>query len=166
MPGGEILLESPPELPEVVSDSFQQMLMYLPMVAMAGGVAVAVVGGSGATPQQYVGGGAMALGMGGMMMGQFGRGKGDRKIRLNGARRDYMRYLGQVRRKVRRAAAQQREALEWSGPDPASLWSIAMSSRLWERRPADSDFGTVRIPTRPPPLPLQPLPHPTPPPHS
>jgi len=147
MPRGEILLESPPELPEVVSDSFQQMLMYLPMVAMAGGMAVAVVGGSGATTQQYVGGGAMALGMGGMMMGQFGRGKGDRKIRLNGARRDYMRYLGQVRRKVRRAAAQQREALEWSGPDPASLWSIAMSSRLWERRPADSDFGNVRIGT-------------------
>ncbi len=147
MPCGEILLEPPPELPEVVPDSFQQMLMYLPMVAMAGGMAVAMIGGSGAGTQQYIGGGAMALGMGGMMMGQFGRGKGDRKIRLNGARRDYMRYLGQVRGKVRRAATQQREALEWNGPDPASLWSMTMSSRLWERRPADSDFGNVRIGT-------------------
>jgi len=35
-----------------------------------------------------------------------------------------------VRRKVRRAAAQQREALEWNGPDPASLWSMIMSTRL------------------------------------
>src|SRR5260370_34177092 len=130
MPGGEILLESPPELPEVVSDSFQQMLMYLPMVAMAGGMAVAVVGGSGATTQQYVGAGAMALGMSGMMMGQFGRGKGDRKIRLNGARRDYMRYLGQVRRTVRRAGAQQPEALARSGTAPARASSTAMSSRL------------------------------------
>ncbi len=147
MPRGEILLESPPELPEMVADSFQQMLMYLPMVAMAGGMAVAMIGGNGASTQQYIGGGAMALGMGGMMMGQFGRGKGDRKVRLNGARRDYMRYLGQIRRKVRRAATQQREALEWSGPDPASLWSMTMSARLWERRPADSDFGHVRIGT-------------------
>jgi len=147
MPRGEILLQPPPELPEVAADSFQQMLMYLPMVAMAGGMAVAVIGGNGASTQQYIGGGAMALGMGGMMMGQFGRGKGDRKVRLNGARRDYMRYLGQVRRKVRRAAAQQREALEWSGPEPASLWSTTMSARLWERRPADSDFGHVRIGT-------------------
>src|SRR6266581_4207223 len=147
MPRGEILLESPPELPEVVSDGFQQMLMYLPMVAMAGGMAVAMVGGTGATTQQYIGGGAMALGMGGMMMSQLGRGKGDRKTRLNAARRDYLRYLGQIRRKVRRAAEQQREALEWNGPDPSALWSLAMSPRLWERRPPDTDFGVTRIGT-------------------
>jgi len=147
MPRGEILLESPPELPEVVSDGFQQMLMYLPMVAMAGGMAVAMVGGTGATTQQYIGGGAMALGMGGMMMSQLGRGKGDRKTRLNAARRDYLRYLGQIRRKVRRAAEQQREALEWNGPDPSALWSLAMSPRLWERRPSDTDFGVTRIGT-------------------
>ena len=146
MPRGEIILEPPPELPEVVSDGFQQMLMVLPMLAMGGGMAFAMVGPHSGM-QQYLGGGAMALGMGGMMFTQVGRGKGDRKIRLNGARRDYMRYLGQVRKKVRRAAAQQREALEWSGPEPSSLWSIAMSSRLWERRPSDADFGNVRIGT-------------------
>jgi len=38
MPRGEVLLESPPELPEVVSDGFQQMLMVLPMLAMGGGM--------------------------------------------------------------------------------------------------------------------------------
>ncbi|MGE5290579.1 MAG: type VII secretion protein EccCa [Micromonosporaceae bacterium] len=146
MPRGEILLEPPPELPEVVSDGFQQMLMVLPMLAMGGGMAFAMVGPHSGV-QQYLGGGAMALGMGGMMFTQVGRGKGDRKIRLNGARRDYMRYLGQVRKKVRHAAAQQREALEWSGPEPSSLWSMAMSSRLWERRPSDPDFGHVRIGT-------------------
>jgi S-DNA-T family DNA segregation ATPase FtsK/SpoIIIE len=124
------------------------MLMYLPMVAMAGGMAVMMVRpGGGAI--EYVGGGAMALGMGGMMLGQFGRGKGDRKIRLNAARRDYLRYLGQIRRKVRRAAAQQREALDWSGPDPSCLWSMITSVRLWERRPAEPDFGQVRIGTGP-----------------
>jgi len=158
VPRGEILLESPPELPEVVSDGFQQMLMYLPMVAMAGGMAVAMVGGPGATTQQFIGGGAMALGMGGMMISQVGRGKGDRKIRLNSARRDYLRYLGQVRRRVRKAATQQREALEWSGPDPSSLWSLVMSSRLWERRPSDSDFGVIRIGTGPQRLAIQLIP--------
>jgi S-DNA-T family DNA segregation ATPase FtsK/SpoIIIE len=146
MPRGEILLEPPPELPEVVSDGFQQMLMVLPMLAMGGGMAFAMLG-PGAHMAQFLGGGAMALGMGGMMFTQVGRGKGDRKNRLNNARRDYMRYLGQVRRKVRRAASQQREALEWSGPEPSSLWSMVMSARLWERRPSDSDFGHVRIGT-------------------
>jgi ESX secretion system protein EccC len=146
MPRGEVLLESPPELPEVVSDGFQQMLMVLPMLAMGGGMAFALVGPHSGM-QQYLGGGAMAVGMSGMMLTQVGRGKGDRKVRLNGARRDYMRYLGQVRSKVRRAAALQREALEWNGPDPASLWSMIMSSRLWERRPSDHDFGNVRIGT-------------------
>ncbi len=146
MPRGEVLLESPPELPEVVSDGFQQMLMVLPMLAMGGGMAFAMVGPHSGV-QQYLGGGAMAVGMSGMMLTQVGRGKGDRKTKLNGARRDYMRYLGQVRRKVRRAAAQQREALEWNGPDPASLWSMIMSTRLWERRTSDHDFGNVRIGT-------------------
>jgi S-DNA-T family DNA segregation ATPase FtsK/SpoIIIE len=147
LPTGEILLEPPPEIPEVSEGSFQQTLMYLPMLAMTVGM-VSLIAGPSSGAIQYVGGGAMALGMGGMMIGQVGRGKGERKIKLNGQRRDYLRYIGQVRGKARRIAAAQREALEWVSPDPRALSSILIDPelrRLWERRPSSADFGNVRI---------------------
>ena len=81
----------------------------------------------------------------------MGRGSGDRKIKLNGLRRDYLRYLGQVRRKVRQVAAAQREALEWVSP--ARRWhfrSLLIDPelrRVWERRPSGDDFAKVRIGT-------------------
>src|SRR5262249_60843005 len=71
-------------------------------------------------------------------------GAGKKKRTRTAGRRDYARYLSQARRRVRRAARQQREALLWRNPDPDALWSVAMSSRLWERRLTDEDFGTVR----------------------
>ena len=149
MPHGEIVLQPPPEIPEVASDGLQQMMTYLPMLAMTFGM-VAMMSGSGSGSLRWVGGGAMGLGMGGMALGQMARGKGDRKLRLNGQRRDYLRYLGQIRRQVRRAASAQRQALEWTSPLPAALWWVMAANqhaRVWERRPQDADFGTVRLGT-------------------
>jgi DNA segregation ATPase FtsK/SpoIIIE, S-DNA-T family len=149
MPHGEIVLAPPPETPEVAGDAFGQMLTYLPMLAMTFGM-VAMMSGTGSGALRWVGGAALGLGMGGMALGQLARGRGDRKIKLNGLRRDYLRYLGQVRRKVRRAAAAQREALEWSSPAPRELrWLVtgAELARVWERRPSDDDFGSVRLGT-------------------
>ena len=148
VPQGEIRLESPPELPEVTSDGLAQALMYLPMGAMAIGM-VAVIAGGGSSPVLYIGSGAMAVGMAGMMFGQMIRGRGDRKVKLNGQRRDYLRYLGQIRRKVRLAAGEQRRAMEYSGPAPRSLPSLvaAGSDRIWQRSPADAGFGCVRFAT-------------------
>jgi DNA segregation ATPase FtsK/SpoIIIE, S-DNA-T family len=149
LPRGEIQLQSPPELPEVTHDSFRQTMMYLPMLAMTVGM-VSMIAGPTASSLQYVGGGAMALGMGGMMIGQVGRGKGDRKAKLDGLRRDYLRYLSQVRRRVRRIADAQRDALEWGSPDPGALQSVLVDRelrRVWERSPARADFLNVRIGT-------------------
>jgi ESX secretion system protein EccC len=149
MPHGELMLEPPPEIPEVAGDALQQMLTYLPMLAMTFGM-VAMMSGTGSGALRWVGGGALGLGMGGMALGQLARGRGDRKVKLNGLRRDYLRYLGQVRRKVRRVAAAQREALAWSSPEPSELhWLVAGGelARVWERRPPDDDFGAVRLGT-------------------
>ncbi|MUN40779.1 type VII secretion protein EccCa [Actinomadura sp. NEAU-AAG5] len=149
IPEGEIMLEPPPEVPETINQGFMNALMYLPMAAGGGAMGLMFMGGAGGTgggnPLMWVAGGLFVLSMVGMGFGHAGQGAGERRQRLNGARRDYYRYLDHVRGRVRRAAAQQREALEWSGPDPRSLWSLAMSHRLWERRPADEDFGQVRI---------------------
>ncbi|MFE3447466.1 type VII secretion protein EccCa [Nonomuraea sp. NPDC059194] len=146
-PRGEVLLESPPEIPEVQGQGFMMILTYLPMVAGGAAMGLMFTAGGNSNPLMYVASGLFAFSMMGMTIGQLGRQSGERKQRLNGLRRDYFRYLSQVRRKARRAAKQQREALEWSGPAPVSLWWIAMSPRLWERRPRDPDFGTVRLGT-------------------
>ncbi|GAA4640701.1 type VII secretion protein EccC [Actinoallomurus vinaceus] len=131
----------------MTSGGFQAAMTYLPMAAMAGMSGLMVAAGGVTNPLSLVSSGGMALAMGGMMLGQMGRGAGERKFKLNGERRDYYRYLAQTRRKVRRAAKQQREALEWNSPAPDSLWSLVMSARLWERRPRDEDFANVRVGT-------------------
>ncbi|NBF00282.1 type VII secretion protein EccCa [Nonomuraea sp. KC401] len=147
-PRGEILLEPPPEIPEVQSQGMMAVLTWLPMVAGAAAMGLMfTAGGTRANPIMYVASGLFAFSMVGMTLGQIGRQAGERKNRLNGARRDYFRYLAQIRKKVRRAAIQQREALEWSGPAPDTLWWTAMGPRLWERRPRDDDFSTVRLGT-------------------
>ena len=69
---------------------------------------------------------AMAVGMAGMMVGQIARGRGDRKVKLNGLRRDYLRYLSQVRLKARRAAAAAAAGhgvFQPGSPERCRLWS-------------------------------------------
>ncbi|MFG1703414.1 type VII secretion protein EccCa [Nonomuraea sp. M3C6] len=146
-PRGEILLESPPEIPEVQSQGMMAVLTWLPMVAGAAAMGLMFTSGGNSNPIMYVASGLFAFSMVGMTVGQMGRQAGERRHRLNGARRDYFRYLAQIRKRVRKAAIQQREALEWSGPAPDTLWWAAMGPRLWERRPRDEDFSTVRLGT-------------------
>ncbi|MFF5264778.1 type VII secretion protein EccCa [Actinomadura viridis] len=149
LPEGEILLEPPPEIPETINQGFANVLMYLPMAASGGAMGLMFMGGAGGAgggnPIMWVASGLFVLSMVGMGVGHMGQGAGERKQQLNGARRDYYRYLDQIRARVRTAAAQQRAALEWAGPSPRTLWSLVMSHRLWERRPADEDFGQVRL---------------------
>jgi S-DNA-T family DNA segregation ATPase FtsK/SpoIIIE len=144
-PRGEIVLESPPELPETVSGGGGgQMLTYLPMLAGAGSTGL-LVSGSGGSPITYLASGMMGLSMVGMAFSGMGRSSGEKRKRLDGDRRDYQRYLEQVRRRVRKAAEQQRASRMWHHPDPDTLWCIAVGSRLWERRPGDEDFLACRV---------------------
>ncbi|SFF47418.1 DNA segregation ATPase FtsK/SpoIIIE, S-DNA-T family [Actinacidiphila alni] len=146
MPEGELELQAPPVLAEPVPSSGSGMLTYLPMALMSGSMVLMYVRpGSSSSPVTYVVVGVMALAMGTMALGQMMRGGGDRKAKLKGARRDYLRYLGGVRRKVRAAIVQQQRALAWRHPAPAALWHVARTSRLWERRMSDEDFGEVRL---------------------
>jgi S-DNA-T family DNA segregation ATPase FtsK/SpoIIIE len=144
-PRGEIVLESPPELPETVSGSgMGQMLTYLPMLAGAGATGL-LVAGTGGSPVTYLASGMMGLSMVGMAFSGMGRTSGEKRRRLDGDRRDYQRYLEQVRRRVRRAAEQQSSSTLWHHPDPDALWCVALGTRLWERRAGDEDFLAVRV---------------------
>ncbi|MFD2420780.1 type VII secretion protein EccCa [Amycolatopsis pigmentata] len=148
MPAGELSLQEPPALPESVGRDFMSALMMLPMML-----------GSGVFMLVYLGQTKPLLGLGmfglmavmavGMFLTQMARGGAERRQRMRGERRDYLRYLGQVRAQVRAAAVQQREALTWRHPDPSGLWSVAMTGRLWERRASHADFAEVRVGTGP-----------------
>ncbi|MEN3356724.1 MAG: segregation ATPase FtsK/SpoIIIE, family [Mycobacteriales bacterium] len=140
----EIQLQEPPTLPEAQGGGVSALVTYLPMAA-GSSVMVLLFVQPGAQVVTYLAAGLMGVSTLGMMVGQMGRTAGDRKRRLKGERRDYLRYLTQMRRQVRRVADQQSESLFWLHPHPGGLWSVAMSARLWERRPAHDDFGEVRI---------------------
>jgi S-DNA-T family DNA segregation ATPase FtsK/SpoIIIE len=121
-----------------------QFLQYLPM---AGGVGSMVMmgAGAGAKPTTYIASGMMGLSMAGMMVGNLGKQSGEKRRRLDGDRRDFQRYLAQVRKKARSAAEAQRAAALWQHPDPDALWCVVLGTRLWERRTTDGDFGIVRL---------------------
>ncbi|TCB95425.1 type VII secretion protein EccCa [Micromonospora zingiberis] len=144
LPTGEIDLQEPPELPEPQSNGMRQAMLVLPMALMSGVMMMMFMGGSRG-PLTYVMLGALVLAMGGMVLGQLVFGGMDRKKRLGGDRRDYLRYLAQNRKRVRRDVDRQRAATDWQHPDPQSLWSLVMTSRRWERRPTHPDFLELRV---------------------
>lgn len=147
MPRGDLLLEAPPEIPPPQGKAnFGMILRMLPMVAGAGAMAMMMMSNSGSRgPLGAVMGGLFGVSMLGMMLTQTGRGNDDQAQELDAARRDYFRYLGQLRTRIRNTADEQRRATLWIHPDPAGLWTIPGSRRMWERRATEDDFGSIRI---------------------
>lgn len=143
-PEGEVDLQEPPLMAEEAPLDFRSFAMVVPM-GLGMGAMMAMFGLYSRAPIMYVMGGAMAAGM--LLMGvvQVGRGAAERKRKMLGERRDFLRYIAQLRKEARAAADEQRRHVLWDNPQPDSLWSIAMSTRLWERRPAHDDFARVRI---------------------
>ncbi|MFI0465608.1 type VII secretion protein EccCa [Saccharopolyspora sp. 5N102] len=147
MPSGELTLQEPPELPEVQS-GMSGMITYLPMALSSLAMVMIFLrpGMSGAGGSiMYFAMGMMVLAALGMLAANFLRASSERKRQMSGARRDYLRYLGQIRRQVRKTVVQQRDSQQWRHPEPNAVWSLVRTSRLWEVRPEHPDFGEVRI---------------------
>ncbi len=145
-PGGEVHLEPPPEVPRVVPGGILMKLMPVVMVvAMVGMIALLITSGGGLNPASLLFPMMMMMSMVGMFAGGGGRGNGQRKAEMNEDRKDYLRYLGQMRGRARDAGDEQRVGLEWIHPDPASLWSMVRTRRMWERRTSDPDYCHVRV---------------------
>ncbi|MFI2259619.1 type VII secretion protein EccCa [Streptomyces tubercidicus] len=145
VPGGELELQEPPVLPERVS-SMSALFTYLPMaIASTGMVLIFLRPGGGSGVFTYMVGGMMLISTLAMLIGQLVRTSGERKQRLSGDRRDYLRYLSQNRRRVREAVVGQRDAHSWRNPDPDALRSLVRTSRLWERRTSHEDFAEIRL---------------------
>jgi len=148
MPHGDITLQEPPTVPEVTGGGMRTLMMVVPALLMSGGMMFYFVGGSSSSgPTGLIMMAMMGVGMAGMGAGQALTQSSTRRDKVGGERRDYLRYLSQTRRQVRGYAEKQRDALAWRHPDPESLWSLVLTSRLWERRPSHPDFGEVRVGT-------------------
>ncbi|MEV0293236.1 type VII secretion protein EccCa [Nocardia sp. NPDC050710] len=146
-PGGEVALNSPPEIQRPLPAPLIMKLMPLVMVvAVVGMIAMMAMMGRNLlqNPMMMMFPMMMLMSMVGMMMGF--RGNGPKSAgELNEERKDYFRYLDQMRKDVRRTGAKQLDTLIWSHPDPIDLASVVGTRRMWERRPADPDFGHVRV---------------------
>lgn len=144
IPGDELVVQPPPEIPQETAGRWQQALQVLPM--LVGAVAMALMmGGRGGGTYSYIMGGIFGVSALGMAVTTFSGTGMPKKAEMMAARREYLRHLASLRRQVRDNIAQQRAGLFYRHPDPGQLWSTAESFRLWERRPSDGDFGVVRI---------------------
>ncbi|UGT53526.1 type VII secretion protein EccCa [Nocardia asteroides] len=145
-PGGEVTLQPPPEIPRITPGNLLMKLMPVVMVVgMVGMMALMFTQGSGmlSNPMSMMFPMMMIMSMV-TMFGQ-GNGKGAKAAEANEDRKDYLRYLDQVRKDVDDTAKQQRAAVEWSHPEPGLIWMLAGTSRMWERRSGDKDFCHARI---------------------
>jgi S-DNA-T family DNA segregation ATPase FtsK/SpoIIIE len=147
-PGGEVILDAPPEITSPIPNPLWQRLMPLVMVVAVLGMMGLMFTMSGkamlSNPLTMMFPMMMLMSMGGMVAGNRGGG-GKKAAELNEERKDYFRYLEQLRRDVRHTGTSQREALAWSHPHPRDLPALIGTRRMWERRPNDPDFGHVRI---------------------
>ena len=148
MPGGEVNLAPPPEVPRVIPGNLLMKLMpFVMIVAVIGMIALMVtVGGRDLTrnPMFLIFPMMMVMSMMGMFMGGGGR-TGKAAAELNEERKDYFSYLANLRDDADDTGGKQRTALEWSHPDPRTLIDVAGTRRMWERRPSDGDFCHVRV---------------------
>ena len=144
IPTGELAVDPPPEIPQAAGGRWQQAMMAVPM--LGGSVAMAMMMGRGSGgPFAYVVGGLFGVSSLAMLATSFGSNGSPKKAEMMAARREYLRHLSGLRRRVRETASKQRVGLFYRHPEPAQLWSTAGSHRVWERRPTDPDFAVVRL---------------------
>lgn len=144
-PGGEVHLEPPPEIPRTIPGNIVQKVLPGLMIVASLGMMAFMFTRAQNNPMMMMMPMMMLISTFGMMAGG-GRDGSQKKAEMDEDRKDYLRYLGQMRDRAREAADEQRLAREWVHPDPQTLWSLAAGSRrMWERRPNDNDFCQVRV---------------------
>ncbi|MEV7615290.1 type VII secretion protein EccCa [Streptomyces sp. NPDC089799] len=142
IPTDEVRLEAPPELPRGQQEGVAMQL--LPLLGMGSSVVFFFM--PTGMPFMKIMGVLMLASTVAMVVAQLVRYRKGTQGQMADVRRDYLKYLAQTRRQVRRTARVQRDAQLYLHPAPEQLWSVvAEGSRLWERRVGDTDFGQARL---------------------
>ncbi|MDJ0466908.1 type VII secretion protein EccCa [Streptomyces sp. H27-C3] len=141
VPGDQVQLQPPPELPRGQQEG--ALMQLLPMLGMGGSVVFFFMTPN---PIMRIMGMIMIASTVAMAIAMLVRHRRGTQGQLADMRRDYLKYLTQTRRTVLRTAHLQRDAQYYLHPSPEQLWAlVAEGSRVWERRIGDADFGQVRI---------------------
>ncbi|MER5867791.1 type VII secretion protein EccCa [Kitasatospora sp. NPDC002040] len=142
VPDEPVELVPPPELPRAGGEDW--MMSMLPLLGMGGSAAFFF--SPGAQGPMKMMGVLMVASTAGMAVAQIIKARKGGSAGTADERRDYLKYLQQMRRQVRRTADRQRGAQLFLHPEPDQLWSIVTEGRrLWERRPTDPDFAQIRL---------------------
>ncbi|TKA04603.1 type VII secretion protein EccCa [Actinacidiphila oryziradicis] len=142
VPSEEVRLVTPPELPR--GEDSGLMMNLLPMLGMGSSVVFFFMPGTQAIMK--IMGGLMAVSTVAMVIAQIVRSRQGPSGQMAENRRDYLKYLAQIRRQVRRTAHKQRDAQYYLHPAPEQLWALVTEgSRVWERRSTDEDFAQIRV---------------------
>ncbi|MFC0598619.1 type VII secretion protein EccCa [Streptomyces palmae] len=142
VPSEELALQPPPELPRGRQESV--LMQLLPTLGMGSSMVYFFM--PGAAPMMKIMGVMMMFSTVGMTIAMFIRHRQGSQGQMADTRRDYLKYLAQTRRTVRKTARLQRDAQFYLNPAPDQLWAIvAEGSRVWERRTTDGDFAQARI---------------------
>lgn len=142
---GEIIVNRPPRPPDRAGGV--ALVGLLPVIA---GVAMIPIMVASSRPESAAGHSPVYFAFPLVMLASVAatvltRWSGRRGDSIGTYRDDYLEYLAVMRAQVTEAAVAQRESLLWCHPHPAALWTVIGGPRMWERRPADPDFGRVRV---------------------
>ena len=122
-------LEPPPEIPRTIPGNIVQKVLPGLMIVASLGMMAFMFTRAQNNPMMMMMPMMMLISTFGMMAGG-GRDGSQKKAEMDEDRKDYLRYLGQMRDRAREAADEQRLAREWVHPDPQTLWSLAASRRM------------------------------------
>jgi S-DNA-T family DNA segregation ATPase FtsK/SpoIIIE len=129
VPGGQVVLQAPPEVQP--SDGVSGMLASLiPMLGSVGSIVFVAMNQPG--PRGMIAAGMFLLASLGFVGVNGWRQRAQHQASVIGARREYLAYLSDLRTSVRQAASAQRRAAEWTSPDPGSARSRC--AWTWRRR--------------------------------
>ncbi|MGV0813513.1 type VII secretion protein EccCb [Mycolicibacterium boenickei] len=145
-PTPEVVIDAPPALPRHTPVSLLTRLLPLVLVvAMAGMIAVYVTSGAAATRGPAFMMFPILMVISAIGTAAYGLKSGSRAQELHRDRCEYLRYLDGVDAAAGETARSQWMESHTAHPEPGLLWTLAGGTRMWQRRPADPDFGEVRI---------------------
>jgi ESX secretion system protein EccC len=153
LPAIELTVAAPPTVGRTASGLAGWLQYLLPLVGSGGSIALLFAIG-GPRPVWLV---ALVLGVAvTSVVAGFGLRLVERRATRRARRRERARYLDHLEGiavQADRLAAAQLAIAEHLHPDPPTLWAtVDQADRLWERRPGDADFLTVRVGRGPVPL--------------
>lgn len=144
LPTGQIQLQPPPQI-ERDEGASGVLMNAIPMLGSLGSIVLVATMGRSTGGRAFLAAGMFLFATLGFVIVQIDRQRKQRAQQVTGSRTEYLRYLASVRSVARDAADQQRRALTWHHPDPASLPALADErSRVWEHGSSDPDFLHVR----------------------